>query len=332
MSEQDQNAPLAACIDIGGTKALIGLVDAQGAVLASERFAVASGIAPEELVAMLAARMRELAGRASAPWARIVGLGYSTAGMMDVESGVIFASPNQGGWRDVPFKALLREAFGLPAWIEMDANAAALGEAWLGAGAGVQDFIYVVVGTGVGAGILSRGEVLRGWRGTAGEFGHTVIDPNGPLCNCGGYGCLESLASGPAVAQRASAALQRGAPSRMAASAVEGRVTTAQVFEAARMGDALACEVVSDTVRWLAVGLTNLVHLLNPRAIALGGGVAAGGADLLIEPLREAVLRRCGSWVDRENLTIELSRLGDRAGLLGAAALVWRGQAGWGKR
>ncbi len=318
-------APLAACIDIGGSKALIGLVDVQGKVWASERFPIAVGMPPAELVGLLAARVRGLASKHAVDWARIAGLGYSTAGMLDVESGVVFASPNQGDWRDVPFKSLLTEAFALPVWIEMDANAAALGEAWAGAGAGTQHFVYVVVGTGIGAGILVRGQILRGWRGTAGEFGHTTIDPNGPQCNCGGFGCLESLASGPAIAQRAAAALQRGSSSRLAQLAGDGPVTTELVFEAARQGDAVACAVVHATVSYLAVGLTNLVHLLNPQVLALGGGVAVGGADLLIEPLRQAVLLRCGSWVDREGLQITLSRLGDQAGLLGAASLVWQG-------
>ena len=202
--------PLAACIDIGGTKALIGFVNPEGNVLVQERFLVESGRDPAELVRDLADRIRALAQRSGISWHRIVGVGYSTAGMMDVRSGIIFSSPNQGQWKDVPFGALLKQAFNLPAWIEMDANAAAIGEGWKGHGAGVDYFVHLIIGTGVGSGILVHGEILRGWRGTAGEIGHTIIDPNGPLCNCGGRGCLESLVSGPAIAARALQVIRGG--------------------------------------------------------------------------------------------------------------------------
>jgi glucokinase len=243
--------------------------------------------------------------------------------MMDVESGIVFASPNQGGWRDVPLKELLETATGLPAWIEMDANAAALGEAWLGTGKEADPFIYLVVGTGIGAGILSRGRVLRGWRGTAGEIGHTVIDLDGPLCNCGCRGCLESLASGPAIGLLARHLLENGRVSLMSELSQPRELSAETVFQAARLGDKAALEIVDQTVGYLSIGLTNLIHLLNPRAIAMGGGVALGGADLLLEPLRQAVARRVGSWVDMGGTAISLSQLGNMAGLMGAAWLVW---------
>ena len=316
--------PLAACVDIGGSKALVGFVDSDGHILASERCPAPPGADPADVVAGLGRRLRSLAETSGIEWSRLVGLGYSSAGMMDVESGVIFASPNQGLWRDVPFKRLLQQEFHLPAWIEMDANAAALGEAWLGDGSGVAYFVYVVVGTGIGAGILVKGEVLRGWRGTAGEFGHMVIDLNGPLCACGNYGCLEILASGPAIALRAVEMLQHGQRSLISDLARDRPVSAEMVFQAARQGDDIARDLVRQEVDYLAVGLANLVHLFSPQVITLGGGVAVGGADLLLAPLRKAVLQRCGSWVDREGLRITSSRLGGNAGLLGAAHLVWK--------
>jgi glucokinase len=313
-------SPLAACIDIGGTKALLGLVDPAGHILARERFGVAADYRPEELAALLAAKMRVLAERSGCRWADVRGLGYSTTGMLDGRSGMIFTSPNQGGWRDVPFASILSAAFVLPVRIEMDANAAALGEAWLGAGRGADPFALVIVGTGIGAGLMIDGKVLRGWRGTAGEIGHMCIQPDGPDCNCGGRGCLESLASGPAIALRARQALAHGQTSILSqAAAIDAEL----VFQAARMGDALAQTVVGQTVAYLSIGLTNLIHLLNPEVIALGGGVGAGGADLLLEPLRAAVASRVGPWVDLTGTRIIPAEQGNEAGLLGAARLVW---------
>ncbi len=316
----DPSLPLAACIDIGGTKALIGFVDSGGNVLAQERFLVAPGRDLAELIRELADKIHALAQRSGINWHRIVGVGYSTTGMMDISSGIIFSSPNQGQWQDVPFAALLKQAFNLPVWIEMDANAAAIGEGWKGYGAGVDFFVHLIIGTGVGSGILVHGEILRGWRGTAGEIGHTIIDPNGPLCNCGGHGCLESLVSGPAIAARAAQVMRH---ERQAGA--QGEISAETVFAAARQGDASARLVVADTVNYLSIGLTNLIHLLNPQVITIGGGVGVGGADLLMDPLRSAIRRRVGSWVDMDGTHILTAKLGENAGFLGASRLVWKG-------
>jgi len=313
---------IAACFDIGGTKALTGFVDSGGNILAEEKFRASPGLEPSQLVKDLAVKIHALAVRSGIDWEQVCGLGYSTTGMMDITSGIIFSSPNQGNWHDVPIRKLLSNEFKLPAWIEMDANAAALGEAWMGQGAGCEYFVHVIIGTGVSSGILVRGEILRGWRGTAGEFGHTVIDPDGPLCNCGGHGCLESLASGPAIAGRARRAVQAGQPSRMTEP-----LSAQVVFDAARQGDELAQKIVADTIGYLSIGLTNLIHLINPQIITIGGGVGNGASDLLIEPLRIATHCRVGNWVDMHGTHILPSKLGENAGLLGASRLVWKGLA-----
>lgn len=322
-AEPLSSPPVAACIDIGGTKALLGIVTQEGSILACEKMLITPQCEPADLVKDLARRMKGLAEKGNIDWGRFCGVGYSTAGMMDVRRGIIFASPNQGSWRDIPFQDLLRQTFRLPAWIEMDANAAALGEAWLGAGKDADPLIYLVIGTGIGGGILMNGQIVRGWRGTAGEVGHMVIDPNGPACNCGGSGCLESLASGPAIALRAQKSIQNGSQSCMKELAGAGHLTAEIVFQAARLGDKSAVRIVEETIEYLSIGLTNLIHLLNPRAIVIGGGVGLGGADLLLGPLREAVNHRVGPWVDMSQTTISASILENHAGLLGAAWLVW---------
>jgi glucokinase len=220
---------------------------------------------------------------------------------------------------------LLQRAFDRPALIEMDAHPAPLGEGWRRGGVGLDDFVYVVVGTGIGAGILTQGRLLRGWRGTAGELGHTTIEPDGPLCNCGNFGCLEALAAGPAIAQRANRAIEQGRPTLLAAPAAGQPPDAVVVMQAARQGDAVAQEIIWQTANYLGIGLATLLNLLNPEVIALGGGVIQGGADLLLEPIRQATVRRCGSWIDWDRTRIIPAALGEDASLLGMARLVWDG-------
>jgi glucokinase len=233
------------------------------------------------------------------------------------------ASPNQGTWREVNFNELLANAFNLPACIEMDANAAALGEAWLGAGAGCQNFIYLIIGTGVGCGLYLDGKIHRGWRGVAGEVGHTTIEPDGPLCNCGNYGCLEALAAGPALAGKAQAAIQQGQKTLITEIAQGQPISAEMVFQAARQQDDVGRYLIEQEADYIGTGIANLITLLNPQRVALGGGVGMGGADLLLDPIRRAVRRRCGSWVNLDPAQIVISQLGDDAGLLGAAKLVF---------
>lgn len=314
----------AACCDVGGTKVLLGLVDAEGRVLARDRYLLGATREPRQMVDEIVSCLGDLVARADLGWEAVVGVGCSAAVMADIDRGIVFSAPNMlGSHRDVPFRDMLQEATGRPALIEMDAYAAALGEAWKGIGRGVDYFVYVVVGTGIGAGILMQGQVYRGWRGTAGEFGHTTIDPNGPLCNCGRYGCLEALAAGPAIAERAQGAIVQGQKTIMVELARDAGVTPEVVFDAARRGDEVARHIVQQTIEYLAIGLSNLIHLLNPQVVGLGGGVIRGGADLLLEPLRREVARRCGSWVDVEGIRIVLATLGEDASLLGVARRVW---------
>jgi glucokinase len=314
---------IAACVDIGGTKALLGLIDRQGNILAREMFYVNAEYQPATLAVELADRMRSLADQYNLDWKRVCGVGYSTTGMMDVENGIIFTSPNQGGWRDINYGHILEDSFKLPARIEMDANAAALGESWLGVGKKNNPFILLIVGTGIGAGILIDGNILRGWRGTAGEIGHMCIHPDGPPCNCGGRGCLESLASGPAITLQARQLLNEGRVSSLMKPFQSNLLTTPIIFDAARQKDPLALEVIEYCVDALSIGMTNIIHLLNPKMIAIGGGVGLGGADLLLEPIRLAISRRVGPWVDFAGTHIVPAQLGNDAGLYGAAWLVW---------
>lgn len=311
----------AACCDLGGTKLAVAIADREGRLLAQRKHTLGAQRAPEEVAATIAYQLRLAAQQAMIDWDAIVGVGCGIAAMIDAGREIVLSAPTIGGWCNTPFRSLLAAACDRPVWLEMDAHAAALGEAWRGAGRSVANFIYVVVGTGIGAGIVVDGRIVRGSRGTAGEFGHTVIAFGGPPCNCGGFGCLEALASGPAIARRARQALLRGAPTLLAA---HEQISAATVFAAARAGDDIAQAIVAETAVYLAIGCVNLLHLLNPELLALGGGVALGGGDLLLPLLRREVMHRCGAWIDRDRLRIEAAHLDEAAGLVGAARLVWQ--------
>jgi glucokinase len=317
-------ARYAACCDFGGTKVLVGLVDETGHILGRDRYLLADPREPGRLAAEAASRLNQLVRQAGLSWQAVVGVGCSVAAVLDAERRLIQFAPNLVGPAEhVPFQELLQTAFERPVWLEMDAQATALGEAWQGAGAGAKDLIYVVIGTGIGAGILVRGRIYRGWAGAAGEFGHTTIEPKGHRCNCGNAGCLEALAAGPALARQAQRAIEQGRTSLMQALSVQQPLSAETIMQAARLGDGLAGEIIHQAAEYLGIGLANLLNLLDPEVIVLGGGVIRGGADLLLEPIRQAVMRRCGSWVDWHQHRIVIAALGEDAALLGAARLVW---------
>jgi glucokinase len=228
-------------------------------------------------------------------------------GTLDVARGVLTSAPNLPGWRDVPVGEIVADTLGVPVAVEHDVRMAALGEARLGAGRGVARFVCVTVGTGIGAAILLDGRLYRGATGAAGEIGHVPVTSDGTRCGCGRRGCLETIASGRAIATRAQAL------GVMAESAAE-------VFARAAAGDPACVRVVGDAVTALADGLTMLVNVLNPDVIAIGGGVAGAGAALL-DPLRAAVRR--SAWAPAaEAVRIVPAALGARAGAIGAALQV----------
>lgn len=251
----------------------------------------------------------------------LLGVGVGMHGLVDPREGVSRFAPNLA-FSDLPLRSILQEKFDVPVEVENDVRARAVGESWFGQGRGADPFICVHVGTGVGAGMMYGGRLLCGSTFTAGELGHTVIDPAGPMCGCGNRGCLEAFVSGPATLERARRRLMAGEPSLLqtwggrAGEQLSGRDLTA----AARKGDRLAIEELAETGRWLGIALANLINLLNPRKIILSGGMMATGAFVL-DPLRRTVEERALSTPAQE-VSIVVSELGDQAGAIGAYTLV----------
>lgn len=306
-------------IDLGGTNVRAIIAGLDGKVLGD---CIQPSRAPDGLEPTLASMIEALnaaAAEARVPVAQLKALGICSAGWVDSERGIVPAAPQLPGWRNVPLAEIMRERTGVRAWLENDANAAALGEHVFGAGKNVRHMVYITVSTGIGGGIIADGKLYGGAKGSAGEIGHTIIDPAGPLCGCGNYGCLESLASGTAIARRGEEAAARGESPTLAALKVEGEPITAETMAAAAMaGDFTSREIFSEAGRFLGIALANLVNLLSPELILIGGGVAR--EPELFLPQAEDTMRALALGEPLKHVRLALAELGELAGPLGMIA------------
>jgi glucokinase len=277
-------------------------------------------------LAGIAKAVEAAVGAAKVSLEDIQGVGIGIPGLVDPEKGIGVASVNLG-WKNVPVKAELETRLGLACSIENDVNAATLGEVRYGAGRGRQYLVYLSIGTGIAAGIYLHGRLYHGPNGMAGEIGHAVIDPDGIQCKCGTRGCLEALASGPAIAARAKvkySAAQGASPGQL--TLIDKQEFSAEtVFKAAFEGDDLALETVAEVSADLALAIQFLALAYDPEVIILGGGIAQGGT-LLLEAIRSRLRRQAEeSWVLGKVYHpefLQVSNLGQNTGILGAAALV----------
>ena len=283
-------------VDIGGTKVAAGLVDSAGNILRKVRVPMnATG----DAAAGFAAVREAIAGLMSA---EVRGIGMCSPGPLDYRTGVVIKPPNLPCWRDFPLAAETERAFGVPARVDNDANAAGLAEARWGAGVGHRLVFYATLGTGVGSGFVIDGAIYHGRTGNAAEGGHVSIDYRGPVCGCGKPGCIEALASGPAIARRA------------------GMARAEDVGEAFRAGDASAKAVLAETTELLAAWLGNVVDLLDPDVIVVGGGVAELMAPFF-DDLRATLPRWCINPLAHE-IPLVAARYGTDSGIAGAASLI----------
>jgi len=269
----------------------------------------------DQAVAALAGAVERVIGESSVPQERVTGVGIGLAGVIDAEGGTCRFSPILG-WRDVPLKRLVEERIGIPVYIDNDVNTLAMAEKWFGAGQGVDDFLVVTVGRGVGLGIVVNGQFYRGTRGGGGEFGHTVLAPDGPLCDCGKRGCLEAHVADPALVRAAREAAAQG---RLPGVDPAG-LTVERVTELAQAGNEVLRGIFDQAGRALGMGIANLLNVFNPALVIVSGeGVRAG--DLLFGPMREAVARCVFDGLG-EDTQIIIQDWGDEAWAWGAASLV----------
>lgn len=303
----------AAGIDVGGTKCLGVVVDTAGEVVVETRRPTPRG--GDALVEALAGVVADL--EAEAGPLRAVGVGVP--GLVTLE-GVLRASPNIPDVAEVDVAGRLGARLGRPLVVGNDATWAALSEWRVGAGRGCNDLVMVTLGTGIGGGVVAGGRLVVGANGFTGEFGHMVVDPNGPPCPCGRRGCWERFASGSGLAQLARVAAVGGRLRRVVemAGGEPALVRGEHVQAAAREGDEAALAVVDEFARWVALGLVNLTNALDPAMFVLGGGLAEG-ADLYLEPIERWFLALLYSPHLRPRPALAFAELGERAGAIGAA-------------
>jgi glucokinase len=300
-------------IDAGGTKLLAGVADEQLAVH-HRLHRLWRGSERQDVLDLIVEVVEE--ALAEAPEAEAVGFGIPS--LMDADRAVSLECvhlPLAG----VPFRDLMSERLDRPVVVDNDANCALLAEARAGAAKGAADALLLTLGTGIGGAILARGELYRGVGG-AGELGHTVVEIDGEPCSCGGRGCLETVASGPAFARAGEAAAQEQPDSGLGEAKASGReITGTLVTELAGEGDAAATAVLADAGRRLGAGLASLANAFSPEVIVIGGGAAAAG-ELLLEPAREELKRRALG--PNRDVRVVPAHFADEAGMLGAAAMA----------
>jgi glucokinase len=309
-------------IDLGGSKILAAVVDAHGGILSSDESVTPAAKEREAIVQSIVDSAHRALGQVGVAISDIYAIGVGAAGISSPEAGILFSSPNLPGLRNVLLRDIMQEKLGKRTFLINDADAAAIGEFYFGAGRGARSFVYVTLSTGIGGGIIIDGRIYTGAIGAAGEVGHMTIDDNGPLCNCGNRGCWETLASGTALVREARRRIEGGVRTSILEYAERDidKVTPQAIHRAAQQGDNLAKELIARTAHYIGVGLANLVNIFNPELIVIGGGLSNVG-DMLLKP----AFKIAGERAFREAfqaVRFVPAGLGGNSGVLGAAAFA----------
>ncbi|MFS0780929.1 ROK family glucokinase [Bacillus sp. 1P06AnD] len=308
-------------IDVGGTTIKLAFIDTNGDIL--HKWEVPTDISEQgkhitrDINKALDAKLAELGENKG----KIAGIGLGAPGPVDAENGVIYEAVNLG-WRNYPLREKLANDTGLPVWIDNDANVAAVGEMWKGAGLGAKDMVCVTLGTGVGGGIITNGMMVQGVSGAAGEIGHiTAVPENGYACNCGKTGCLETVASATGIVRTAMEQIKDHPDSQLAKMLDEnGAISAKDVLDCAAQKDPYALKVLDRVAYYLGYTLANVANALNPEKIVIGGGVSKAG-DLLLNAV-DAYFKKYAFLRVRESTSLSIATLGNDAGVIGAAWMV----------
>lgn len=306
-------------VDMGGTNVRMGIVTPEGKVVKKTQYSIDISKKGLALLEELVSNLKNLTRMEFKESKQLIGIGIGIAGAIDMQRGIINESPNILDLKRFALRDFLGKRISYPIAIENDANAFTLGEGWVGAAKGCKHYCGITLGTGVGGGIVVGGEILHGAEGMAGEVGHMVIDPEGPLCGCGGRGCLEVYASGTGIRRMALVAIEKGKGQGIfkCSGGDPQKVTSENVFETAQSGDVTAKKVFNEMGKFLGLGLVNLIHLFNPEKIVIGGKVSRAW-DYFIGSVMKTVQERSMKG-PREKLQIVKAECGDDAGMLGAA-------------
>jgi N-acetylglucosamine repressor len=308
-------------IDVG-IETLKGVIaDLNANIVTKKAVPISRPITNEGFIDLMKTCIRQLLDEGNIEYDKYLGIGIGMHGVVDVNTGTSLFAPNLQ-LRHIPLKVELEKEFNMLVKVENDARAMALGESWFGNGNGADDIVCVNVGSGIGAGVIINGKLFHGEHFISGEVGHMTIDIDGPKCSCGNYGCLQTFASGPAIAERAKREILLGKESLIVEMVngdldmIDGKI----VYDAALKGDALSIEILSEAGRYLGIGLTNIIHMLNPKKIIIGGGVANANGYVL-ESVKETIQKRCLTQSAKQT-EILLSKLGADATAIGAVTLI----------
>lgn len=303
------------CMDMGGTNLRFGLVDHSGELKWSLRTTTEAGLPREEIFKKMLEGLQQGIDVARSRDCAIEGIGAGVPGCVDFERGFVYTLTNVPGWDNTPLARMIEEKFGLAVFIDNDVNAMALGEHRFGSAQDANNVICVTLGTGVGGALILEGRLYRGSSFTAGEIGHVVIRDDGPPCNCGNRGCLERYIGNRYLVERAALLYRRHAGMH-----IPEDLTPETLAEAARHGDDIAGAVWKEAAGRLGLVLAGLVTVINPDRVIVGGGIANAGI-LLFEPLEKVVVERSMK-IPGRHVKIVPAKLGEDAGLIGAAALA----------
>jgi glucokinase len=308
-------------LDVGGTTMKASVVDDQGRASTSISMPTEAYKGQEHGLATMCEAIRRAAASADKTMADVAGIGVATPGTMDIAAGIVLDPPNLKPWQNVPVKQYIHDTFKIPTAFQNDANAAAYGEFWIGAGREFKSMVLFTLGTGIGGGIIIDDKVLEGKHSHGGEVGHMKIAlDNARQCGCGRLGCLEAYASATSVVKRARESLNTDKKSRLhqLLNGNEEELSSRAIFVAAEQGDALAKKIVDETAYYLAVGAMNLMHIIDPDAVVYAGGMTAAGEPFL-ERIRHYI-RELAFPVPAARTQIRYAQLGSDAGFIGAAA------------
>ncbi|PWW28256.1 MarR family transcriptional regulator [Cytobacillus oceanisediminis] len=308
-------------LDIGSHHLTTILADISGKLLKKETTPIPAKVTNEGLLDIMAEAILSIKKSRKIDENKIVGIGVAMHGIVDVEEGVSIFAPNLN-LKDVPVKEFLENRFNMLVKVENDARAMSLGEQWFGNGTGVDSLVCINVGRGVGAGIIINGKLFHGQNSISGEIGHMVIDVNGPKCTCGNFGCLQTFSSGPAIVELVARELRLGLESNLH-DKINGdfsKLSGEMIYEAALKGDLLSQNILSQAGRYLGIGLTNLIHIVNPKRIIIGGGVSNAREYILVN-VKHTIAQRALTESAKET-EILVSKFGEDASVMGAVALI----------
>jgi N-acetylglucosamine repressor len=317
--------PEAGCIlgaEIGVDFISVILTNFAAEILWRQKESISPALGQKNILDKLMKILREAFGQAKSNNLRILGLGLGVSGLVDVTNGTLLFAPNLM-WTNVPLKNILQDEFNMVIYVDNEANMAALGESYFGAAHGSDFVLYLHSGVGLGGGIVLHRKIYSGAAGIAGEVGHMTLDPDGPLCNCGNYGCWETFVSQWAVFRRIESAVKQGAVSSLSEK-VDGNwdhLTFPSIVEAARNGDHVARNALEETGKYLGIGIASLINAFNPQQVVLGG-ILSLGEEFLLPVIRDVVQQRALRW-SREVAKIDTAEYGEDSCVMGGVATVY---------